>query len=67
MHIPHLISMMLGSSECIHVVNGRMVIGQWQSVLMVDLDGPKGTNWGCTVYGIWVGIRKGEKEGRQLG
>ena len=37
----HLISMMLGSSECIPVVNGKMVIGQWQSVLMVDLDGPR--------------------------
>ena len=33
--------MMLGSSECIPVVNGKMVIGQWQSVLMVDLDGPR--------------------------
>ena len=32
---------MLGSSECIPVVNGKMVIGQWQSVLMVDLDGPR--------------------------
>ncbi len=31
----HLISMMLGSSECIPVVDGKMVIGQWQSVLLV--------------------------------
>ena len=37
----HLISMTLGSSECIPVVDGEMVIGQWQSVLLVDLDGPR--------------------------
>lgn len=37
----HLISLMLGSSECVPVVNGKMAIGQWQSVLMIDLDGPR--------------------------
>ncbi|KAL7434592.1 hypothetical protein ACHAXH_009216 [Discostella pseudostelligera] len=47
----HLISMMLGSSECIPVVNGQMVIGQWQSVLMVDLDGPRMRSVGVQVMG----------------
>ena len=67
MHIQHLIIMMLGSSECLHVVNDRMVIGQWQSVLMVGLDGPRVRTVDVQCKGIWVGIRKGEKEGRQLG
>ncbi len=47
----HLISMMLGSSECIPVVNGQMAIGQWQSVLMVDLDGPRKRSVGVQALG----------------
>lgn len=47
----HLISMMLGSSESIPVVDGEMVIGQWQSVLMVDLDGPRTRTVGVQLMG----------------
>jgi thiamine phosphate synthase YjbQ (UPF0047 family) len=47
----HLISMMLGSSECIPVVDGEMVIGQWQSVMMVDLDGPRVRTVGVQLMG----------------
>ncbi len=48
----HLISMMLGSSECIPVVDGEMVIGQWQSVLLVDLDGPRTRSVGLQLMGF---------------
>ena len=47
----HLIGMMLGSSESIPVVEGEMVIGQWQSVLMVDLDGPRVRTVGVQLMG----------------
>jgi thiamine phosphate synthase YjbQ (UPF0047 family) len=47
----HLISMMLGSSESIPVVEGKMVIGQWQSVLLVDLDGPRARTVGIQLMG----------------
>ncbi|KAL3781283.1 hypothetical protein ACHAWO_001620 [Cyclotella atomus] len=47
----HLISMMLGSSEAIPVVDGEMVIGQWQSILMVDLDGPRTRTVGVQLMG----------------
>lgn len=47
----HLISMMMGSSECIPVVDGEMVIGQWQSVLLVDLDGPRVRSVGVQLMG----------------
>jgi thiamine phosphate synthase YjbQ (UPF0047 family) len=47
----HLLSMLLGSSESIPVVEGRMVIGQWQSVLMVDLDGPRERTVGVQFMG----------------
>eukprot|EP00970_Alexandrium_tamarense_P007320 scaffold1332_cov197-Alexandrium_tamarense.AAC.10 len=47
----HLISMMVGSSECIPVVEGKLVIGQWQSIMMVDLDGPRVRTVGVQLMG----------------
>ena len=47
----HLISMLIGSSESIPVVDGSMVIGQWQSVLLVDLDGPRDRTVGVQLMG----------------
>ena len=47
----HLISMLLGSSESIPVVEGKMVIGQWQSVMLVDLDGPRDRTVGIQLLG----------------
>jgi secondary thiamine-phosphate synthase enzyme len=37
----HLIAMLLGSSEAIPVINGELALGKWQSVLLVELDGPR--------------------------
>ena len=47
----HLLSMLIGSSESIPVVRGNMVIGQWQSVLLVDLDGPRDRTIGLQIMG----------------
>lgn len=47
----HLLSMLLGSSESIPVVDGEMVIGQWQSILLVDLDGPRERTVGVQFLG----------------
>jgi thiamine phosphate synthase YjbQ (UPF0047 family) len=47
----HIISMLLGSSECIPVVDGKMVIGHWQSILLVDLDGPRDRTVGVQFLG----------------
>jgi thiamine phosphate synthase YjbQ (UPF0047 family) len=47
----HIISMLVGSSESIPVVDGKMVIGQWQSVLLVDLDGPRDRTVGIQFLG----------------
>jgi thiamine phosphate synthase YjbQ (UPF0047 family) len=47
----HMLSMLLGSSEGIPVVDGKMVIGQWQSVLLVDLDGPRDRTVGVQFLG----------------
>lgn len=37
----HLISMMMGSSESIPVIDGDLKLGQYQSVILVELDGPR--------------------------
>ena len=35
----HLKSLLLGASETVPVVNGEMLLGKWQSIFHVDLDG----------------------------
>ena len=37
----HLRGMMLGASASIPVTGGRLALGTWQSVLFVELDGPR--------------------------
>ena len=37
----HLRALLLGPSETIPVVDGELVLGRWQSVLLVDCDGPR--------------------------
>ena len=37
----HIMAMLLSSSEAIPVIDGALAIGQWQSVLFAELDGPR--------------------------
>lgn len=37
----HLMAMLLGTSETIPVTSRKLAIGQYQAVLLVDLDGPR--------------------------
>ena len=37
----HILAMLLSSSEVIPVIDGALSIGQWQSVLFAELDGPR--------------------------
>ena len=37
----HLQAVILGNSVCIPVENGRLALGTWQSVFLVELDGPR--------------------------
>ncbi len=37
----HLRGMMLGASATVPVTGGRLALGTWQSVLFVELDGPR--------------------------
>jgi len=48
----HLISMILGTSESIPVSNGQLKIGTWQSIIVVECDGPRTRNISVQVTGI---------------
>lgn len=37
----HIASSLIGDSRIIPVVNGRLELGTWQRVLLVELDGPR--------------------------
>jgi secondary thiamine-phosphate synthase enzyme len=37
----HCLHLLLGSSEHIPVVNGSLMLGEWQRVFLVELDGPR--------------------------
>jgi len=47
----HLAAMLLGSSEVIHLHQGKLVLGQWQSVMLYELDGPRQRKVAVQVYG----------------
>jgi secondary thiamine-phosphate synthase enzyme len=37
----HMASSILGPSLMVPIANGKLVLGTWQSVLLVELDGPR--------------------------
>lgn len=41
-HVPaHLASSMIGPSVTVPVKDGRLVLGTWQRIILVELDGPR--------------------------
>ena len=47
----HLAAMLLGSSEVIALAEGELQMGQYQSVMLYELDGPRTRNVNVQVYG----------------
>ena len=47
----HLAAMLLGSSEVIALAAGELVLGQYQSVMLYELDGPRHRQVSVQVYG----------------
>jgi len=47
----HLRALLLGASVSLAVANGRMELGGWQSVLLVELDGPRQRTLSIQVVG----------------
>ena len=40
-HHPHARALLLGASESLNVVAGRVEFGEWQRLFLVELDGPR--------------------------
>ncbi len=41
-HVPaHLASSIIGPSVTVPVVDGQLVLGTWQRIILVELDGPR--------------------------
>jgi len=47
----HLLSMMIGNSVTVPVSEGKVTLGTWQSVMFVELDGPRERTVGIQVVG----------------
>lgn len=47
----HLAAMLIGSSEVIALAEGKLVMGQYQSVMLYELDGPRRRKVNVQVYG----------------
>ena len=47
----HCRAMLLGSTVSLPVIDGRLVLGRWQRVLFVELDGPQERTVVATVAG----------------
>ena len=47
----HILAILLNSHESIPLVNGQLLLGQWQSVLLFELDGPRKRHIGVQILG----------------
>jgi secondary thiamine-phosphate synthase enzyme len=47
----HLLAMLVGSSEVVPIVAGKLELGRWQSVLLVEFDGPRERTLSLRVWG----------------
>jgi secondary thiamine-phosphate synthase enzyme len=48
----HARALLLGASVCLNVADGRLDLGRWQSVLLVELDGPRRREVSIQVLGV---------------
>ena len=48
----HLRAMLLGHNLTLQVSGGEVVLGQWQRVLMAELDGPRARSLRVQIFGV---------------
>jgi thiamine phosphate synthase YjbQ (UPF0047 family) len=48
----HLIAMLLGNSETVTVHDGVPVLGRYQSILLLEMDGPRERTLAVQVLGV---------------
>ena len=54
----HARALLLGTSVCLTVAGGRIDLGDWQSVFLVELDGPRPRTVSVQVLGVSAGSRR---------
>jgi thiamine phosphate synthase YjbQ (UPF0047 family) len=54
----HLLSIMLGNTLHVPVSMGKLCLGTWQSILLVELDGPRKRSVGIQVVGGAMGAAR---------
>jgi secondary thiamine-phosphate synthase enzyme len=47
----HCRALILGASACLNVIDGRILLGRWQRVFMVELDGPRAREFSVLILG----------------
>ena len=47
----HCRALILGASACLNVIDGRILLGRWQRVFMVELDGPRARECSVLILG----------------
>ncbi len=47
----HCRALILGASACLNVIDGRLLLGRWQRVFMVELDGPRAREFSVLILG----------------
>ena len=53
----HARALLLGVSVCLNVADGQVDLGEWQSVFLVELDGPRRRSVSLQVLGVPTGGR----------
>jgi len=53
----HISSSMLGSSVLVPVLGGRLQLGRWQQLLLIEMDGPKERSIACWPMAFAMPIR----------
>jgi len=48
----HARALLLGASVCLNVAEGQLDLGEWQSVFLVELDGPRDRTLSIQVLGV---------------
>lgn len=56
----HARALLLGTSVCLNVAEGQIDLGEWQSVFLVELDGPRRRTISVQVLGVPGGVRGGQ-------
>ena len=51
----HARAVLLGTSVCLGIADGRVDLGEWQSVFLVELDGPRPRSVSIQVVGVGAG------------